>query len=305
MSLASIKNFLETRERIFIIPTSYGFYYLSIIFILFLISLSYGHSLAFSATFIFVSVILVSSFYTNYNLAGIEVVSLYQRYNLATKQFDTFVKIKNNSSRMRFDLQVKILNQYSLESLTIDKKSTSSLKIDFNLAAGVHKTNRVRVDTSFPFTLYKSWKNFKVDQKIFILPELKENKKFIDMFSSSDDYDVNNTRKGGVEDFYGHSEYILGDSWKDVDWKAYSRKLGLYKKEFYENVKKESIINIDLVGENREEKLAVFHFLAYHSHLEKSNLTVVINGKSYTWNLSSEIELDQSLKDVFLKLYNE
>ncbi|MDC1175416.1 DUF58 domain-containing protein, partial [Bacteriovoracaceae bacterium] len=238
MLLKKVREFLDRRERIFIIPTSYGLYYLSIIFILFLISLSYGHSLAFSTTFIFVSIILVSAYYTNYNLSGLTVSKVIQKYESSDLKFKTYIQIKNDANKVRFDIEGKVLNLSSLKSTTIGQRDTDSIYIDFSqLKPGLYHLDKVRINTSFPFGLFRSWKNFKTDAEIIVLPSISNSVAMINTFTNSLNSKKEEVKREGVDDFEGHSAYRFGDSWKNIDWKAYSRQHGLVKKEYTENFK--------------------------------------------------------------------
>ena len=164
------EKLLRSHDKIFIIPTRYGFYFISIVFVLFLISLSYGHSLAYTTTFIFVSLVMTSAHFTNFNLAGVEVMALHIPDEVyAGESFECRVTLRNTSRKTRFDIEVTLgeVGESQPESIESGETKTIVLKVK-GLRRGQVSIKRLRLATTFPFGLFYAWK-FWLHKKDFVV----------------------------------------------------------------------------------------------------------------------------------------
>ncbi len=265
------KKINKLYDRVFILPTRFGVYFITIIFILFLMSLSYGHSLAISATFLFVSIVMISIIYTNYNLYG--VVLKEQRSKKPFFNHDDFqISLFNEWGRPRPDIELEV----SLQSLH-DKKNltyigaTSLLgRMDSSVnlkpltsskgRRGVYQIERIKVSSSFPFGLFRSWKFLRPlseQSRLYIFPNPLEPKveeelvyslrnKLMDQVDHSKQIKRLVTRSGiGTENFYEHSPYRDSGGIKRIDWKIYSRTHELFEKHYEDEHKQRSRYLLD------------------------------------------------------------
>lgn len=231
-------KFGSRHNKIFIIPTSYGLYFIAIVFILFLISLSYGHSLAFTTTFVFVSLVMTSAHFTNYNLAGVEVIAIHCPDETFAEQDAPFkVTLRNNTKKHRFDLVLKVGGKGESEAFSIGPGQTiSQLLILKNLERGEYHLKRITIGSSFPFGLFYAWKYWYGTQTFMVFPKISKDK--LRLPEPQSDSQQRGAEGGspevGAEEFFGHQTYDAGMPLRAIDWKAYARGKGLYLKKFIE-----------------------------------------------------------------------
>jgi uncharacterized protein (DUF58 family) len=220
-------------DRLYIFPTRYGLYFLVIIFVLFLISLSYGHSLAFTTTFIFVSIIVTSSFYTNFNLANIVV----RRIQIDNEGREIRLSLINHSKRVKFDIEAQVGEWISLTALSLDPGEEGILQIPLGqIKRGVYGFKSIKLYTTFPFGLFRAWKYWLGESlKFYIYPECNGKRPISWAGQNPKTADRGQIKlEAGIEEFEEHRKYQKGMSWKSVDWKAYSRERGLLTKTYIE-----------------------------------------------------------------------
>lgn len=247
-------------DKIFILPTRYGFYFIAIVFILFLISLSYGHSLAFSTTFIFVSLVMTSAHFTNFNLAGIKVIALYIPDNIQEGEASFFrVTLRNTANKSRFDIQVCIGKDNQSMPISLSGGETGQITFEVkNLKRGEYLLKRLTVSSTFPFGLFYAWKYWYEDNLFSVLPAYSEN--VPNLPNPTPNLGKRGGNKGaheiGAEEFYGHQNYQEGMPLRAIDWKAYARGKGILLKRFIDEADVFYLFKINEQEKNLEERIS-------------------------------------------------
>jgi len=280
-------------NKIFIFTTRYGIYFLSIIFILFLISLSYGHSLAFTTTFVFVSLVMTSAHFTNYNLSGLEVKSVSLPKDLvAGGQSNLIVTLFNSSRKTRFDLSIKVgpFQSQVLEHLAPGESTKTLIPVN-NLKRGEYSFSRLKVDTTFPFGLFYSWKFWNESHRFLVLPEKSECTIPLSHFS----YPTQNGRgqgeqgQWGAEEFYGHVSYQEGMPLRGIDWRVFARGKGIFLKKFVEESHHVYLIRSEQFKEiETEAMISQMAWLLDYFHADGSVFALVLNGERPEFGSGSE-----------------
>lgn len=261
--MSSLRKWLEKlggrHNRLFILPTRYGFYFLIITFILFLISLSYGHSLAFTTTFIFVALILTSAHYTNFNLAGVEVLTIRTPHDIhADEPIIAQVTLRNISRKNRFDILVSLVKGDCCRGISLHPGEVKTIGISIPpLERGQYFGRRLRLMSTFPFGLFKVWKFWHENFDILVYPAIGVKAPLpAPLYSSQERGDVHNKVELGAEEFYGHFNYQEGMPLRSIDWRAYARGRGILLKKFIEKADGQYLFSLDhMVGE-REQALS-------------------------------------------------
>lgn len=247
-------KFGSRHNKIFIIPTRYGLYFIAIVFILFLISLSYGHSLAYTTTFVFVALVMTSAHFTNYNLSGIEVIAIHPPDETFENEDPSLkVTLRNVAQKHRFDIFLKVSEYGESESFSLAPGETVNKKLTLNpLTRGEYQLKRLTIATSFPFGLFYAWKYWYQNQGFFIYPAMPEKSVTLPPPQALDNRSGSFEGKPevGAEEFYGHQNYDIGMPLRSIDWKAYARGKGLLLKKFID----QSDVKYSLALEDTTEK---------------------------------------------------
>jgi len=250
-----IRQALNVKGRIYILPTKLGVYFLFITFVLFLFSISYGNPLAYTATFLFSSVIVASTIFTNYNLSGISAkVALDGKSFYADEKLVLEIALLNNSSKVRFDLEARHHKSNSNNSISINANEASTLTVSLpKLERGEYLLEKIRVHSSFPFGLFFSWKNIALNQPLFVYPSANGDDHLMEGSSTHSEKESSQTIEGN-EDFYQHKAYIEGESWKRINWKVWAKSNVLLTKQFESPTTKSFHFNFARLTHLNEEK---------------------------------------------------
>lgn len=268
-----LENLLwRNEEKIFILPTKSGPYYAGVLFIMFVISLSYGHSLAYATSFTFFSLIVISSISTNYNLSGVRIGEVYDCISESGKDTEVKLTLENVSRKDRFHILVKVVvNGKEYFSSPVDLSSGEKKSVTLGLPTmnrGVYKISRFNLTSTYPFGIFKSWKNFKREIKIYVSPRPSSWRDLPLRDSDSNEGFHNIPIKTG-DTFWGHRVYQQGEGWHGIDWKAYARGKGLYKKIYHSSDLQEVCIYYKYIPKHETE--AILSEIA--GWIEKSEVT--------------------------------
>lgn len=251
-----IKRWQAPYGRVYILPTSFGLYFIATTFLLFLMSLSYGHSLAFTCTFLFSSLIIVSAHFTNFNLYHLKIKDgVRPGYGILGENEVGHIEVENQSSKVRFDLKVSLpLSSHEFKGqvlgktkrpVTIKGKDDQVIGLGFSdLQRGCYWLERVKITSSFPFGLFEAWTYHSFSpREYWIFPKPMSDKtihtKVIEevkkLKSRDEEYENLSTLFiEGNDSFYEHSLYQEGGNLKRMDWKIYARTHLMYEKKYSE-----------------------------------------------------------------------
>jgi len=204
----------------------------------------YTNNLAFLLCFFLVAIILAGMQQTNSNLKGIQIETFKFPLVEEGKKGEALVWIKNNNKEDRHQIIFESKHLGDNFNFQVDRLPAQSLTpIRFSFQAGKFgKKNitKIQTSTTFPFGLFRSWRNQSVDSCIHIYPEKKGSKVLPSTYPL--DHYGNQQEKG--DDFSEHKNYEQGDSIKNIDWKAYARGRPLMTKVFSEGANQILSLNL-------------------------------------------------------------
>jgi uncharacterized protein (DUF58 family) len=279
-----IKSFIKLinqNNRIFILPTKLGFYFLAITFVLFTFSLSYGNPLAYTATFFFTATIVASTIYTNYNLSGVKanIKSSYSGF-YANETNALNINLSNISKKVRFDLKIDLLKKKSTRPISLIALDNKDVKVLLpKLERGVYRIKTLSISSSFPFGLFYAWTNIKLDHSIYIFPEpIGEKEK--NLIDDERQGETTSNQLEGNDDFYQHKNYSEGESWKRINWQVWAKINDLLIKQYQATGSKKYIFDInDFKSSNIEESLNQLSKWVKEAIQEKSSFTLRLDSK--------------------------
>lgn len=267
-SIDFLRDKIERMGRIYIFPTKAGLYFLSFTFTLFLFSLIYGHSMAFTSTFLFISLFMMTAVVTNYNLYQVRIVGVKQAdWAQAGEDIPIFVKLKS----VKDCLNLKIRSESSTRG---QKYSSKPFDLRHNellsttlycppLGRGVHTLNKLTLSTDYPAMLFQSWMSLKCDTQLVVLPRPMDKQRKYEVINRGEEQELfGENRRLNADEFYEHHLYHDRDSWKQIDWKVYARREELYKK-VYESEDDRGLAYFDfdkIEGLDKESALSQFYF---------------------------------------------
>jgi uncharacterized protein (DUF58 family) len=223
-------------NKTYILPTRYGAVFFPIVLIEFVVSITFGHPFAYFITFSTVSIIILSAFYTNSSFNHISIGFL--ESDLVESETSSMVqfKVKIGEDFVRKEVSIEGSSNSKVFLQTISKdKDHLSVNLEFP-KRGVYYVERLKISSTFPFGLFYAWKYYDINLNFYCYPKIIdiEDTSSIQSFEQSDIQSLS-TSGSNNDDFFEHKKALDGDSWKHIDWKAYSRGMGLLSKVYNEN----------------------------------------------------------------------
>jgi uncharacterized protein (DUF58 family) len=271
-------NDVTKEGRIYIFLTISGGYFCSLIFILFLISLSYANSLAYFCSFLFLSIVWVSCVVTNYNLHGLEVLRL-KTEDIYFENDPVLVELdfKNKGKKPRFDIEASIENSESEFVNELGSGESASIKIFLTKRrVGVYTIKKADLCTTFPFGLFRSWKPYHFKKEIYVLPTPKHHSLPIEISKETDE---GNQKSNQLNDeFKSHKKYSREGVGR-IDWKIFARRDELLLKEYEGEVSHNYKFNEKLLGNNSfKEKLAIMTYWVLEAEKQGASYSLEVHG---------------------------
>lgn len=248
-------------DKIYIFFTKLGLYFVIFLFIIFLMSLSYGNSFAYSLLFLSFSILSISALYTNFTLENVKIV--FAGPKVLEKSKYLFFNLQNNSHLYKMDLYLKLNKNSESQKCSLSPKGGSTVPISVGpLKAGVYFIKRITLFTEFPFKIMFSWKYKKMNSEIFVFPDPKDHLFNTNPYRHMEDDSGSQMSEAlfGYE-FFSYKHYQEGENTKFINWKYYSKNGELLTKTFESGNNLILIISEDdLLGLNSEKRLEQISF---------------------------------------------
>jgi uncharacterized protein (DUF58 family) len=203
---------------------------------MFVASMNYGNTLAYLLCFFLLSIMVISSVYTRYNLSGLTVQSIRAQPVFAGGSVRFRIDIRNGATveRVAVFMTSPVPGNPGVSAGPFSCKPGAVTSVDFSLPAprrGLHTLSAVDLETIYPLGLFREWLRIPVSQEYLVFPRPAG----IQPWPSPRTLwfeNVEGFHFSGGDDFTGLRPYRLGESQHHIDWKAYARGRPLSIKEF-------------------------------------------------------------------------
>lgn len=218
------------RRRIYILPTRAGLGFGGLLFVMLLAGLNYANSLALIATFSLASFVLVAMNLCHRNLMGLRISSATPLPAFAGDDAVVELSLENLTSLDRFSLRM-LLGGRDAELVELDSNHSARLRLPVaTRRRGRQRIERIRIDTAFPFGLFRAWTWLHLPIDITVYPRPRGEQ---ETPRGATGREASNGRVStGVDEWSGLRPFRDGDSPRQVDWKAYAREQPLLVKEY-------------------------------------------------------------------------
>lgn len=248
---------MKKREKIYIIPTAYGFMYGGGIFVSLIGGAIYNNNLAFVLCFFLVALFLIGMVQTHNNLKSLDIEKVDIFLSPSQGIGNGVVWIKSRHSEGHAQLNMKFKSQQDEMNTMIEvihKNSLHPQSFEFSTGEwGKKKLKRITLSTKYPFGFFYVWRYFQcsVDYYVYPSPVGQANLEMLDREGIND----GEHRQKRGDDFSEHKKYEKGLSQKHIDWKAYARGRPLLVKKFDEGVKQTYWLDYDRTPGDEETKV--------------------------------------------------
>lgn len=247
-------------NRIYILPTGFGFVFIAGALIMILVGASYQNNLVNMLAFFMMSLIFIAMVQTHNNLKDISLEQMIAEGGFCESEFLVTVILKNTSDQPRFNLETKLrrMKARAVYDNVHPLLPRSSLKLRTAYPAlkrGRHILKDVNVSAVFPLGLFRAWILLAGETPVFIYP--KPEGSLILARSQVVEQDVGSVALRGGDDFHGHRRYQTGDSVGHIDWRARAKGRPLLVKEFNQGAPAPRLVDwFQLQGLDTEARLS-------------------------------------------------
>ena len=234
--VASIQNTVATLNprQIYILPTRWGILYAVMLILLLVGSINYSISLGYYVTFLLASLGNIAMLHTWRNLvhlkATVQPASPVFAGNIALLP----LQIADTKNRARYAIAAQFEdNAIVAEDIANDSNQIFLASLQTQ-QRGWQTLPRIKLHTEFPLLLFHAWAYVDNPQQLLVYPKPSANNMAPPISNSVQIGGKNHTARGD-EDFDGHKTYQVGDAPSRVDWKASSKGIGMFSKQYSGN----------------------------------------------------------------------
>lgn len=220
---------LLNQRRIYILPTRWGLGFAFVLLLMLLGVINYNLSLGYVLTFLLATTGGMSMLHAFRNMAWIEVHAGHVAPVFAGEQASFLFHFHNPGRLVRYQIH---LHDDDGHRTVFDLPVQSSTAIHLAIPArqrGWLDSGRLTLYTEFPLGLFHAWSYLHFDVRGLVYPKPAAPHP---LPAASAQDGTGKMMAAGDEDFSGLRNYVAGDPWARVAWKALAREQGLQVKQF-------------------------------------------------------------------------
>ncbi len=242
----------------------------------------YNNNLAFILCFFLVALFLIGMVQTHANLRNIQIEKLIIFLSPSEGVGHGVVWLKSNNAEGHSQLRLQSKGGDDKFDIRIDeifKKSLHPQYFDFSTGQwGKKKLKRLKMSTRYPFGFFYVWRHFDIPTEYHVFPKPSGDRPLEHSAHEGINEGVNRQLNG--DDFSEHKKYVLGDSQKHIDWKAYARGRPLLTKKFEEGQRQTYIIDYEKALGNEERRVRQLSKWIHDCEDDLNNYGLVVKNKS-------------------------
>ncbi len=220
------------QRSIFIVPSKTGWLFCLLLVLMLITAINYQNSLIYGLTFWLFSFALSAMIFTYRNLSGLTIKTSQKVSGFSGDTIEVPIRI-SDSQRSHQGL-VFSWPQHTSVTITseVHKNQEKEIFIPYPLDIRGHlKTERLRLESRYPFGLYKAWTWLQLKTPGIIFPS-PIHSPYLAGEGEGDDEPRDANLQVGNDEFIGLRSYQKGDSLKHIAWKYLAKGKGLLSKEY-------------------------------------------------------------------------
>lgn len=250
------------QKCIFIVPSSVGYAFLLVAFLVFLAAINYQNSLSYVVSFFMIGLFLVTMLHTWRNLAGVTVSG--HGGELVPAGQDAGFSITVQAARKRSHHGIQLGWQGPLITAEPGQESDEVTLWHPTRKRGWLRPDRLKVSTGFPLGLFQAWSRVDLKLKTLVYPAPDQSDLEIESLALTGQGE-GAVSLDGNEDFAGLRETVPTDPLAHISWKSFSRTGELLTKQFHGYSDERFWLDFRTVsGHETEEKLSRLCGLVLH-----------------------------------------
>jgi uncharacterized protein (DUF58 family) len=244
-----------TQRRIYVLPTRPGLIFAVMLGVMLLGSINYANSMGFVLTFLLGSLAVVSILHTWRNLAKLTVRAGRSAPVFAGQDVRFEVCLDNAGTLPRYAIG---LRAGDAAGEVVDLAPHASACLGFALPAtarGLLQAPSFTLFTTFPLGLFRAWTHLNLDMRCLVYPHPAP--EALPLPVARAEAGSGRSHGEGHEDFTGLRTWHVGESLRQVAWKAVAREQGMLAKQFAGEAQQDVWLDWDaLAGLDAEARLS-------------------------------------------------
>ena len=217
------------QRRIFILPTRRGLGFAVVLLLMLLGNINYNLSLGYILTFLLGTTAAMSMLHAFRNMAHLEIRAGHNEPVFSGVNANFLFHFYNASSLPRYRLNLRDSKGHNT-SFDLPAQHHTSVALSIPATQrGWLDSGRLTLSTEFPLGLFYAWSYLHFDTPCLVYPKPAAPSP---LPASSAQDGVGKLMSTGDEDFAGLRNYVAGDPFQRIAWKALAREQGLQVKQF-------------------------------------------------------------------------
>jgi len=217
-------------RRIYILPTRTGWVFGLLIIAMFLAGMNYGNGLALLLTFWLAAFALVGMIQTQRGLAGLVVLEAVAQPAFAGGQVALTLRLQSRLSPRDLDLRAENAGLLPMATPHPGIADAAGLTLTFPTGRrGIWRTPALRLSTSAPFGLFRTWTWLALDARALVYPKPEGDQPLPELPGPEPG---SRRLAGSLDELAALRPFREGDSPRQVAWKAYARGAPLLVREY-------------------------------------------------------------------------
>jgi uncharacterized protein (DUF58 family) len=225
------------RERIYIVPTTFGALFLLGSAAMLLVGSAYANNLVNLLACFLMSLLLVAMIQTHMNVRDLRLAHATIDPGPAGGEVAATVTIENRGRAPKYSLEARAwgleLTRVEFPGVPLAGRATSRFRAAYRAGArGRKRVARIQISTVYPLGLFRAWSTRDVSAPYWVYPKPEGPLPLPVAGEGAGAVADARSSRPDASDFRGHRKSVPGDSHRRIDWKAYARGRPLLAKEF-------------------------------------------------------------------------
>lgn len=255
-------------QRIFIVPTVFGFLFALLLMALLVGSLNYTNNLGFFLTFLLAGMGFVSIFHAHANLRGLHITRVEVDELFASAPWSLHVHCRSRFGHAR-NICISLAGEpRSTRGVDLPAGTSRAVQVmGRGKPRGLYPLPPLIIHTTYPLGLVRAWSTVAVQKTCAVFPQPAGSVCLVSPATSGDaTRDEHRGHEPGSDDFQGLRPYVPGDPLQRIAWKSSFRGAGLVTKEFVTGARRHVGICWDQVSGSDEQRLSLLCAMVLAAH---------------------------------------
>ena len=221
-----------THRNIFIVPTRQGFGFVLILLLVLIAGINYQNALAHALAFLMLGLFLVAMLQTYRNLAGLVLSQTVPIEGFVGQKISVAFQVQSDAGRVHDGLSFFWPNRPIGQGFAVDRNGTTIFRQAIPDHRGWYEPGRLRLETVYPFGLFRAWSWLDFDCRILSYPKPVPCDRWVSQDASTPQ--AGRRSSLGADEVKALKDFQDGDDQRHIHWRA-SAKLDRLMVKSYES----------------------------------------------------------------------